>query len=106
MSDNKVPSNNTKETNDDNKNIKAPIIVLDNSVCLSNNSNEFDNYDQSLLLSEAHMLRRNPLNDPSEWKDCKFSKKGCIIHGSEKEWMFKYPFHACRVHQALCPPPW
>jgi len=62
------------------------------------------------LPSDQHMRRRNPDRDPSSWRNCRGGGEGCIVHGSEKNWMslmfvdgYGCP---CRVHQSMCPPPW
>ena len=62
------------------------------------------------LPNDQHMRRRNPGHEPSSWRSCRGGGEGCIVHGSEKNWMslifvdgFGCP---CRVHQSMCPPPW
>ena len=62
------------------------------------------------LPDDIHMRRRNPGHPPSSWRSCRGGGEGCIIHGSEKNWMgliFVNGFGCpCRVHQSMCPPPW
>ena len=62
------------------------------------------------FLSDQHMRRRNPNHNPSSWRSCRAGGEGCIIHGSERNWMglifvdgYGCP---CRIHQSKCPPPW